>query len=378
MTTLPLRIGIVGANPDRGWGSGVHRRVVAMSPDLALTAVATTRADTAAAAADAFGAAHWFTDGGDLARCADVDLVAVCVLAPYHYGIARAAIEAGKHVYCEWPLALTAEQAEELARLARERGVKAMIGLHLNGAPVMRHAAALIAQGFIGKVIGVNAHVRVPGPITRTMAMRANGTTLTSIYGGHLIDAIDRWFGAVGDFDARARIHLPPFDETGSPVDRDAADHLLVHGELAGGALFSLDLGGASMGALGSCWRIEGTEGQIVLSSADPAMPAMEALVLHAARTGEALRPMPLPADCDCGFIPPEPARYHAYPGVEASRAALCAVGNLYTDLARAIRRDLPVTPDFARAARVQHLVGTIDDRARSTLRHPAAQETLP
>ncbi len=356
-----IRVGIVGANPDRGWGSGVHRRVIALLPEFELTAVCTTRQDTANRAAQMFGAAHAFTDPAALAAHPDVDLVAVCVLAPHHYGIARAAILAGKHVYCEWPLAITMDQAEELAALAAERGVKAMIGLHLNGAPALCHAAQLVEQGFVGQVQDVNLQVHVPGSITATMATRQQGTHLLSIYGGHLLGAITSHFGAIADWTVRGAIHLPPFDETGTPCIRDAPDHILVHGKLTGGALFSLDLGSMSFAEMGSQWRIGGDGGTLHLRSTTPDMPAMEALSLSGAKLGEAVRAIPLPSSLDCTDIPEQPQRYSAYPGVEASRDALVSIGNLYRRLGQAIQNDTPVFPDFAHAAAIQRLTADID-----------------
>lgn len=356
-----FRVGIVGANPDYGWGSGVHRRVIERLPGFTLQAVCTTREESARKAAELFGAPLWFTDSGELARHPEVDLVAVCVKAPFHYEIARAALEAGKHVYCEWPLAFTLEQAEELAALAAARGLKAMIGLHLRGAPVMRHAAALIADGYLGQVFSVTLDARVYGPARRAMATRAGGTTLLSIYGGHLLDALDHYFGGIADIAARGAIHLPPVDETGAPVDRDAFDHLQFHGRLNGGALFNIDLAGVSPTGMGCRWRIDGTEGSLILSARDASVPAMETLVLHGARHGGAMEPIAIPAALECAAIPAEPDRYAAYPGLPAGREALSAIGNLYSELADAIRGQGAITPDFQRAVEIQQLLAQVD-----------------
>jgi predicted dehydrogenase len=214
-----LRVGIVGSNPHRGWGSGVHRPVVQMLPGFELSAVCTTKLESAQEAARLFGARHAFTSAEDLANCPDVDVVSVCVLAPQHRIIAEAAIKAGKHVYCEWPLALTIKDAEELTALARTKGVKALIGLHLRGAPALRYAADLIREGYIGKLAGVSLVASLPGIITGSMATRAGGTTLTTICCGHLLDAMDFYFGGIADLDARSFINLPQADEVGRPIN---------------------------------------------------------------------------------------------------------------------------------------------------------------
>ena len=370
MTLQPIiRVGIVGANPDFGWGSGVHRRVIALLPEFALHGVCTTREESARRAAESFGAPLWFTDSTELAHHPEIDLVAICVKAPFHHEIAKAAVSAGKHVYCEWPLALTVTQAEELAHLAAERRVKAMIGLHMRGAPAMRQAAALIADDYVGNIFGVSLQARLFGPIMRAMATRAGGTTLLSIYGGHLLDALDHYFGGIADFRMSGAIHLPPADETGAAVDRDAYDHLHFHGSLQHGALFDIDLAGVSTIGMGTTWRIDGQKGSLILSTRDASLPAIESLALQGTRQGGSFAPIPIDPRYDCMAVPAAPDRYTAYPGSYASREALSAIGNLYAELAEAIRTDRPVTPDFRRAVDIQRLLVAADESAQPLTR---------
>ena len=358
---MVIRVGIVGANPDYGWGSGVHRRVIQHLPGFTLQGVCTTREHSARQAAEQFGAPLWFTDHRALAMHPDIDLVAICVKAPHHYAIAHAARSAGKHVYCEWPLATSLEQAEELATLAERQGVKAMIGLHLRGSPALRQAARLMAQGYVGRLYGMTVHARIFGPIMRAMATRAQGTTLLSIYGGHLIDAIDNYGGGIVECAMRSAIHLPAVDETGAPVERDAFDHLQVQGTLRDGALFNLDLAGVSLSGMGCAWRIEGSEGALLLSTRDATLPAIESLVLHGARHGGPFNPIAIAPELDCAAIAAKPDRYSAYPGSFASREALSSIGNLYAELGEAIRADAPVTPDFHRAVAIQKMLARLD-----------------
>jgi predicted dehydrogenase len=359
-----IRVGLVGASPGYGWGSGVHRRVIEALPGFALQGVCTTREESARAASHAFGAPLWFTDGRALAAHPDIDLVAICVKAPHHYAVARAALDAGKHVYCEWPLTTTLEQSEELAALAADRGVKAMIGLHLRGSAAMRQAAAMIADGYVGDVYSVTLNAHMFGPMMRAMATRAGGTTLLSIYGGHLLDALDHHCGGIADIAMCGAIHLPPVDETNAPVARDAFDHLQFHGTLANGALFNVDLSGVSLTGMGCQWRIDGRDGALLLETRHPTLPAIESLVLRGGRRGGPIAPIPIDPRHDCAAISPEPDRYAAYPGSFASREALASIGTLYTDLAAAIREDGPVEPDFRRALDIQRLLASAEAEA--------------
>ena len=354
-----IRVGLVGANPEYGWGSGVHRRVLERLPGFSLQGVCTTREQSARAASTAFGAPLWFTDGAALAVHPEIDLVAICVKAPHHYAVARAALEAGKHVYCEWPLTTTLEQSEELARLATARGSKAMIGLHLRGSSVMQKAAQLLADGYIGDVHSVTLNARVFGPLMRAMATREGGTTLLSIYGGHLLDALEHFFGELTDVSMRGAIHLPPQDETGAWVARDAFDHVQFDGMLSNGALFNVDLSGVSLSDLGCAWRIDGREGTLMIETRDPTLPGIESLVLRGARRGGLFEPI------DTGegsmALPSVPDRFSCYPNTPASREALDCVGTLYTRLGEAIRGQRPVEPDFARAVHIQRSIAKLD-----------------
>jgi predicted dehydrogenase len=108
MQDRTLGVGIIGANPERGWASRAHVPAIQASPAFRLAAVATTRAHSARQARELFGADHAFTDAASIAQDPDVDVVVATVKVPAHVELVRTALEAGKHVYCEWPLTRTA------------------------------------------------------------------------------------------------------------------------------------------------------------------------------------------------------------------------------------------------------------------------------
>src|SRR3546814_8255308 len=75
--------------------------------------------ESAKATAARYGVAHAFDDPRQLAEHPDVDVVSVCVRVPAHRELVMLALEAGKHVYCEWPLGRDTDEAAELERFAR-------------------------------------------------------------------------------------------------------------------------------------------------------------------------------------------------------------------------------------------------------------------
>ncbi len=98
-----------------------------------------------------------YTDNEDDIIYGDVDIVDICTPNIYHYESAKKAILAGKHVYCEKPLAVTYVQAKELASLARSKGVVAQVVFNNRFlAPVMR-AKEIIESGRIGRILSFNA-----------------------------------------------------------------------------------------------------------------------------------------------------------------------------------------------------------------------------
>ncbi len=100
-----IRVGIIGANPDRGWAAQAHIPALkSLADDFEITALSTSRRESADAASKIFGVPLAFDNHYDLVNSAAVDVVAVTVKVPYHLELATAALDAGKAVYCEWPL----------------------------------------------------------------------------------------------------------------------------------------------------------------------------------------------------------------------------------------------------------------------------------
>lgn len=72
---------------------------------------------------------------------------------PHHHELVTAALNAGKHVYCEWPLGNGLAEARELADLAKARGVVAAVGTPRRVAPEVEYLRQLIADGYVGEVL---------------------------------------------------------------------------------------------------------------------------------------------------------------------------------------------------------------------------------
>ena len=110
-TQSKIRVGIVGLG---NWGRYGHIPVLQLLPNFEIGAVAGRRKEYAQETAQRFSIDHGFTDANELINHPDVDLVVVLPPAPQHAFFVRAAIAAGKDVYCEWPLTTKIADTEDL------------------------------------------------------------------------------------------------------------------------------------------------------------------------------------------------------------------------------------------------------------------------
>ena len=190
-----IRLGLIGASVRGTWSARSHLPALQASSDVELTAVCTTRADSAEAARQAWGARLAFDDYHKLVASPQIDAVAVVVREPSHYAPTKAALDAGKHVYCEWPLGRTTAEAVELAALANANGLVTAVGLQARVNPAVMHTKELVEAGYVGEVMAVHVSLMREGVLTRpsnrTWQRDAElGANTLTIANGHTIDAM--------------------------------------------------------------------------------------------------------------------------------------------------------------------------------------------
>jgi predicted dehydrogenase len=142
-----LRVGVIGA----GFIGEVHARAV-RSSGAALAAVAGSSPDRSVASAARLGAERPAATAMDLVRSDDIDVVHICTPNHLHAPLALAALEAGKHVICEKPLATSRADAEELTSAAAAAGVVAAVPFVYRYYPTVRDARARVISGETGAV----------------------------------------------------------------------------------------------------------------------------------------------------------------------------------------------------------------------------------
>jgi predicted dehydrogenase len=356
--TNKIRLGLVGASVKGTWSSRSHLPALQASTDFELEAVCTTRAASAEAARAAYGVRLAFDDFRQMAASPDLDAVAVVVRVPSHYEPAKAALQAGKHVYCEWPLGRTTAEAEELADLARANRVVTAVGLQARVHPALQYMKDLIAEGYVGEVLAVRVQLMREGvlarPSHRTWQRDATlGANTLTIPNGHTMDAMRFVAGEFAQLSAVVSTQVRQWLDTGSQamVDVTSPDNVLISGRLRNGAVASLDV--ATVPYAGSGYRMEvyGRDGTLV--AAGPDSPQLSPVELHGARGTDVLEPLPVPA------------RYALQADAHANVEAI-NVGRMYDAFARAIRGDKVDLPDFDTAVALHRVIDAIRESSAS------------
>jgi predicted dehydrogenase len=326
---------------------------VRASSDVELTAVCTTKPDTAEAARQAYGARLAFADWREMIASPEIDAVAVVVRVPSHYAPTKAALLAGKHVYCEWPLGRATEEAEELAALAAANRLVTAVGLQARVNPALMFMREQVASGFVGEIMAVRVSVIRGGvlsrPSHRTWQRDATlGANTLTIAAGHTVDAM-RF--VAGDFARLSSVVATQAKQwldtgTGTLLDVTSPDNVLLIGVLTNGAVASVHV--AAVPFAGSGYRIEiyGRDGTLVASGEDS--PQLGEVFLHGAKGGDTLTPMPVPERFT-----------FATSGATAGEAI--NVGQMYALFAASIRDGFDDRlPNFDTAVELHHLVDSI------------------
>ncbi|MBT2552689.1 Gfo/Idh/MocA family protein [Arthrobacter sp. ISL-5] len=198
--TKPLRVGMagyafMGAAHSHAWRTAPRFFDLPLQPHL--TAVAGRNADGVRAAAGKLGWESAETDWRRLIERDDIDLIDICTPGDTHAEIAIAALEAGKHVLCEKPLANSVNEAERMtaaAEAAAKRGVFAMCGFSYRRTPALALAKRMVEEGRLGTIRHVRAQYLQDwladenAPMTWRLDKSKSGSGSLGDIGAHSID----------------------------------------------------------------------------------------------------------------------------------------------------------------------------------------------
>ncbi|KAF2259326.1 NAD(P)-binding protein [Lojkania enalia] len=283
MAQSQKRIGLIGLSAKGSWAAGSHLKALTNSHRYIIAALQNSSKASADAAASAYSLNVTTHDNPhSLATDPNVDIVAVSVNVPQHYSLAKPAIEAGKDVFVEFPLARNLQEAEELAKLAKEKGVRTMVGLQGRQSPAILKVKEFVQSGKLGKILGTQMYGH--GSVFTTNFHSKldyclpieSGANLLTINVGHAIDALCWALGEVKELSATLANNQPEItiiDDAGKELrktTKTAHDYVSLAGTLVNGGVLDVTFAsGPSRTGRNFFWEINGTEGSLVLTSKD-------------------------------------------------------------------------------------------------------------
>lgn len=349
--TAPLGVAVIGADPSgRGFGARAHVPAIVALPDLRLVAVCTAHEDTATRAAGRWGAERAYADFRAAVADPDVDLVTVSVRVRLHRAVVEAALEAGKAVYCEWPLALDRREAEQLAALAARRGIPTGVGTQARFSPVVAAAAESIRRGDIGRPLAFHAsQLLSPFAVTADrwwLAREDEASGALHVATAHVLDVLGVLLGPIESLAGARATQLPDdrYADTDEAFRWSATDTVACSARTASGTLGSLLVANVARPESGFALDVLGEEGRLSLAAPGYVQYTPARATVRSANGGTARELAPAPGS--------------AVPALEAGPSA--NVAHALAAFSRAIADGLPFSPDFDDAVALHRCIEAI------------------
>lgn len=284
------RVGVIGT----GFAEKVTIPALQRHARFEVVALAARNPEKTRAVAERLGIPHWYTDWQALLARDDLDAVAI-VTPPYlHHEMTMAALEANLHVLCEKPMALNANQALDMWRMAQKRNRTAMICHEFRYLPARQAFGELVQQGVLGTVrrVLIQSHMDVFADPMRPWSWwsdASRGGGMLGAIGSHYFDALHHWFGRLpvrvwGRLSTFIR-ERPTAEGEMRPVTSDDAAMAVVEYDDGGQAVF--DLMAVAVPRRESLVVAVGSEGTIMLEGDTR---------VRVARKGETFTEYPVPA----------------------------------------------------------------------------------
>ncbi|MCL4393583.1 MAG: Gfo/Idh/MocA family oxidoreductase [Chloroflexi bacterium] len=280
-----------------------------------------------------------------------IDLVSIASPPEFHERMARQTIEAGFHVLCEKPLALSGAGAHDLLRCAQARGIVHAVDFEMRYLPAVAYAKELIEEDYIGSFLRADVTMvmeRPWGEHGNWAAEDARGGGLLMELGAHFIDVALWWFGAIARVAAVRRTHFPTVRVSKSggaktngfenrPVTADDAFWCALEFEGGGEALLNFVTGGRHDPG----WTISayGQRGTLIVNSGQ----------LMGMRDGDReMAILPIPKRLELGSSPQDPLMWGM------ARLAERMVARIDNS------SDTSMVPDFGDGAAVADVIDSI------------------
>ena len=351
----------------RAHSIALHSVAATFGADYAVECVvlADGTAERAREAAPSLGFTRSTGDWRELIADPQIDVVDICTPNHLHAEMALAALAAGKHVYCEKPLALDVRESATVAEAAKRAGVCNAIGFNYICNPMVQAARELIQAGEIGEVVGFSGHYVEDymcdprTPFTWRCERRLAGAGALADLGSHLINMAHVLLGPISRVNGVVRTVHPRRTETATGKVRTVENEDLANAliEFASGVPGTMYISRVAAGyKCGLTVQVVGTRGTVEFNQ-----ERMNELRLYLADDATGRRGFRTilagPEHPDYGAFCPAPGH-----GLGINDLKVIEVRNLL----RAIRTNTPASPDFTEGVRVQQVMTAIELAAAS------------
>ena len=280
-----IRIGLIGYGGIGRVHAAAYRAIPfhygLRADSIEIAGVATTRGETAKRAAEEIGCEFFTDDYRELLRRADIDAVDICTPNNSHHEIVLAAAEAGRHIYCEKPLAMNVAEAASMARAVRRSGVNAQVTFNFRFLPAVMRARQLVDAGFLGRLFSFrgryhrSSYIESDKPMSWRLEREVTGGGALFDLGSHILDLL---YFVLGEFDS---VHgtldtliteRPAAKGSAEMATVDVDDIALLHARTAAGTLGTVEISRMGTGATNDLtFEIFGQQGAIRFDLNEPA-----------------------------------------------------------------------------------------------------------
>jgi predicted dehydrogenase len=347
------RIGVIGV----GFGAQVYIPGL-RSEGWEVAAVCSRNREKAAKAADAAQIPGIHTDPLELIGRDDIAAVAITSPPASHHALSIAALDAGKHVLCEKPFAMDAQQARAMRAAAQRRGRTAMIGHEFRYTPQRAYIKQLLTSGHIGRFqlctidLFLDRYI-TPQPRAQSWdAYRSEGGGLLGALGSHYIDGLRHWFGEVASVSGWLASLRPDVLDTatGKVLKSETDDTFLFTLAFQDGGVATMSASFAVTPSRGARIVVMGDNGTLIAEQVGP-NPLEDGHVI-ASRDGQPLCELETPAD------------YRLAPDARDHR--LAAFRRLVRDFSAGVDTGTSPAPNFTDGLRCQQILDAVRASAES------------
>ncbi len=245
-----------------------------------IVGVAEATRQAAENAAKELGCPIYSADFRELLARDDIDIVDCSVPNNQHEQIVVAAAQAGKHIYCEKPLAMNVAQGRTMVKAAEKAGVKTQLNFNFRYYPAVTRARQLIADGFVGRVFSFrgcfyrSSYISPDKPLSWRLSKAIAGAGALYDLGSHILDLIYYLLGDFGSVLATVDTLIKERPVTAGAAEKglvDVDDIVLMQVRMASQVLGSIEISRMGTGAANDMrFEIFGDKGALRFSADDP------------------------------------------------------------------------------------------------------------